>query len=54
MQTGSQRGGPWSLGALKFLLWSLEPYNFTDLSPEPKDILRGARSPEPGAQHFQV
>ena len=32
---GAGRGGPWSPGALKFLLWSLEP----------KDILRGARSP---------
>ena len=32
---GGVGGGPWSPGALKFLLWSLEP----------KDILREARSP---------
>ena len=52
---GSQRGGggPWSPGALKFLLWIPEPDHFTDWSPdtfwlwspEPKEILRGARSP---------
>ena len=40
-------------GALKFLLWSPEPYHFTDWSPdsflavepELKHILRGARCP---------
>ena len=47
-QTGSQRGGPWSPGALSFC-W-LEPWSFFGY---------GARSPktfcaEPGAQHFQV
>lgn len=44
---GSQRGGPWSPGALKFLLWSPEPDHFTAWSPdafwlwslEPRDIL---------------
>ena len=47
-------GGPWSPGALKFLLWSPEPDHFTDWSPDtffccgvrrPKEILGGARSP---------
>ena len=33
--SGSQRGGPWSPGALKFLLWSPEPNHFTDWSPDP-------------------
>ena len=41
-------GGPWSLGALKFLRWSPEPgalILFGLWTPEPKDILRGARNP---------
>ena len=45
--TGSQRGGPWSPGALKFPRWSPEPYHFTDRSPDPFLAV------EPGAQrHF--
>ena len=44
MRSGSQRGVP---GALKFLLWSPEPYHFTDWSPDPFLAV------EPGAQrHF--
>ena len=34
-KSGSQRGGPWSPGALKFPRWSPEPYHFTDRSPDP-------------------
>ena len=53
MRSGSQRGVP---GALKFLLWSPEPYHFTDWSPdpfwagEPGAQRHFARSPEPGAR----
>ena len=51
--SGSQRGGPWSPGALKFLLWSPEPDRFTDWSPdisllwslEPRDIFNRAQNP---------
>ena len=47
------KGGGGIPGALKFLLWSPEPDNFTDWSPhpfwlrspEPKEILHGAGSP---------
>ena len=51
--SGSQRGVPWSPGALKFLLWSPEPDHFTDWSPdtflavEPGAQRNFARSPEP-------
>ena len=56
--TGSQRGGPWSHGAVKFLLWSPEPYHFTDWSPDPfLDVQAGAqrhfaRSLEPSIFKF--
>ena len=49
---------PWSLGALKFLLWSPEPYHFTDLSPDPFWALdpraqrHFARSVEPSVFKF--
>ena len=32
--SGSQRGGPWSPGALDFLLWSPEPDHFSAWSPD--------------------
>ena len=56
--SGSQRGGPWSPGALKFLLWSPEPDHFTDWSPdtflavEPGAQRSFARSPEPSIFNF--
>ena len=56
--SGSQRGGPWSPGALKFLLWSPEPDHFTDWSPDTflaveLGALRNfARSPEPSIFKF--
>ena len=52
-KSGSQRGAPWSPGALKFLLWSPEPDHFTDWSPdtflavEPGAQRNFVRSPEP-------
>ena len=55
---GEGGGGPWSLGALKFLLWSSEPNHFTDWSPDTFLALEpGAQRifcAEPGAEHFQV
>ena len=45
-------------GALKFLLWSLEPYHFTDWSPDPFMTVEPgaqrhfARSPEPSIFKF--
>ena len=56
--SGSQRGGPWSSGALKSLLWSPEPYHFTDWSPDPFLAVEPgaqrhfARSPEPSIFKF--
>ena len=56
--TGSQRGGPRSPGALKFLLWSPEPYHYTDWSADPfLGVEPGAqrhfsRSPEPSIFKF--
>ena len=56
--SGSQRGGSWSPGALKFLLWSPEPDHFTDWSPDPflavEPGVQGnfVRSPEPSIFKF--
>ena len=56
--SGSQRGGPWSPGALKFPRWSPEPYHFTDRSPDPFLAVEPgaqrhfARSPEPSIFKF--
>ena len=58
ISSGSQRGGPWSPGALKFLLWSPEPAHFTGWSPEPFLAVEPgaqrnlARSPEPSILKF--
>ena len=40
-------GGPWSPGALKFMLWSPESYHFTDWSPDSfLAVERGAEFPD--------
>ena len=53
--SGSQRGGCWSPGVLKFLLWSPKPDHFTDWSSDRfLTVEPGARGIFPRSQEHRL